>query len=167
MTVSRRWRRTTLTAHVVSSVGWLGAIAASLALALAGLTGDDAAARAAYPALEVVGWYALVPLSAASLVTGLVQGLTSKWGVLRHYWVVTKLFINLGAALVLLTYMQTLGALAATPDARSVSPVLHATGALLLLVIAAILSVFKPPGLTRYGWRRARRSAARIPDEVR
>ena len=160
MTMSRRWRRATLTAHVVSSVGWLGAIAASLVLAIAGLSGDDETARAAYPALEVVGWYALVPLSAASLVTGVVQGLTSKWGVLRHYWVVTKLLINLVAALVLLTYMQTLEALAATPDARSASPVLHASGALLLLVVAAILSVSKPTGLTRYGWRRERRSAA-------
>ena len=164
MTMSRRWRRALLTAHVVSSVGWLGAITASLALAIAGVAGDDETARAAYPALEVVGWYTLVPLSAASLITGLVQGLTSKWGVLRHYWVVSKLVINLAAALVLLAYMQTLGALAATPDARSASPVLHASGALLLLVVAAILSIFKPAGLTRYGWRRERRAVASSAD---
>ena len=87
--------------------------------------------------------------------------LAGKWGLLQHYWVVTKLVINLVASVVLLLYMQTLGALAETAGSaaelsaiRSSSPVPHAGAALVLLVAAAILSIYKPAGRTRYAWRK-------------
>ena len=155
-------RKLALTTHVVASVGWLGAVAATLVLAVAGVASSDVqTVRAVYPALEVVGWYALVPLSIASLLSGLTVSLGGKWGLLQHYWVVTKLIINLVASIVLLAYMQTLGALADTAGSaaeleavRSSSPVLHASAALVLLLAAAILSVYKPAGRTRYGWRK-------------
>ncbi len=158
-----RLRRLMLTAHVVSSVGWLGAVAASLALGLAGLTSRDAETlRAVYLAMELIGWFVLVPLSLASLLTGLVQALGTRWGLFRHYWVVFKLVINVFAAAVLLLYMQTLGYLAGVAasagsdlsELESPSAALHAGGALLLLLLAAMLSVYKPRGLTRYGQRR-------------
>lgn len=162
MRLSARGRKLTLTAHVVASVGWLGAVAATLVLAVAGIASQDVqTVRAVYPALEVMGWYALVPLSLASLLSGLTISLASSWGLLQHYWVVTKLVINLVATFVLLIYMQTLGALANTAGSatelsaiRSSSPVLHAGAALMLLLAAAILSIYKPPGRTRYGWRK-------------
>ena len=168
MRLSPRARKLALTTHVVSSVGWLGAVAATLVLAIAGVAGDDAqTVRAVYPALEVVGLYALVPLSLASLLSGLVISLAGKWGLLQHYWVVTKLVINLVASLVLLLYMQTLGALADAAGSaaelgavRSASPVLHAGAALVLLIAAAILSVYKPAGRTRHGWRKEERLRA-------
>ena len=161
-----RVRKVALTAHVVSSVGWLGAVAVSLALAVAGLTSQDTQlVRAAYPALEMTGWFVLVPLSFASLLTGLVQSLGTKWGLFRHYWVLAKLLINVFATIVLLMYMQTLSFLSdeaaettlSSGDLsglRSPSPVLHAGVALLLLLVAATLSVHKPRGMTRYGQRK-------------
>ena len=168
MRLSPGARKLTLTTHVVASVGWLGAVAATLVLAVAGLAGqDEQTVRAVYPALEVMGWYALVPLSLASLVSGLVVSLAGRWGLLQYYWVVTKLVINLVASVVLLLYMQTLGALAETAGSaaemsaiRSSSPVLHAGAALVLLVAAAILSIYKPSGRTRYGWRKQQRLRA-------
>lgn len=159
-------RRFALTAHVVTSVGWLGAVAVSLALALTGLTSEDLqVVRAVYLTLEVIGWSVLVPLSVASLLTGLIQALGTKWGLFRHYWVLAKLLINLFATTVLLAYMRTLGYLAdlaAAPSSfgrdpsllRSASPALHSGAALLLLLVATVLSVYKPQGLTRYGWRK-------------
>ncbi len=43
-------RKVALTAHVTSSVGWIGAFGSFLALALAGLVSQDAQiVRAAYP----------------------------------------------------------------------------------------------------------------------
>jgi hypothetical protein len=161
-----RVRKFALTAHVISSVGWLGAVACVLALAIAGLTSQNAqTVRAAYLAMDVTAWSVLVPLALASLLTGLVQSLGTKWGLFRHYWVVTKLLINLVATIVLLMYTQTLSTLAnaaaKTPlpsddlDAlRSPSPVLHAGVALVLLLIATTLAIYKPAGLTRYGWRK-------------
>jgi hypothetical protein len=155
-------RRLVLTAHISVSVGWLGAIVAFLALAIAGVASDDAqTVRAAYLAMDVMGWYALVPLALASLVTGLIQSLTGTWGLFRHYWVVFKLLINVFATLVLLLYTQTLEQLAdiaaetTSLDAlRSPSPLLHAIAAMLLLVAATILAVYKPRGLTPYGRRK-------------
>ncbi len=164
-------RKLLLTAHVTSSVGWLGAVAGSLALSVAALASDDLeTVRAAYLALELSGWYAVVPLSVASLVTGLVQSLGTTWGLFRHYWVVAKLVINVFSTLLLLMYMQTLGALAdiaRTPsglrELRNPSPTLHAAAALVLLVVATTLSVYKPRGITPYGWRKAGRSAIPVP----
>ena len=155
-------RRLALTTHVVTSVGWLGAVAATLVLSVAGVASQNRqTVHAVYPALEIVGWYALVPLSLASLLSGLVISLAGAWGLIQHYWVVTKLAINVVASVVLLLYMQTLGALADRAGSaaelsavRSSSPVLHASAALLLLLAAAVLSVYKPAGRTRYGWRR-------------
>ncbi len=161
MTMSPRLRKFALTAHVVSSVGWLGAVAGTLALGLAALTSEDAQmVRAAYLGMEWTGWPLLVPLAIASLFTGLVQSLGTTWGLFRHYWVLAKLVINLFAILVLLLYTQTLGAFADVAAEtqlsggdigalRSPSAVIHASGALLLLLVAATLSVYKPRGLTR------------------
>jgi hypothetical protein len=156
-------RNLALTAHVSASVGWLGAVVAFLVLAVAGLTSEDAqTVRAAYLTMELIGSYALVPLALASLITGMVQSLSTAWGLFRHYWVVFKLLINVFATIVLLTYIQTLGSLAdvaadarADLDAvRSPSPLLHAGAALLLLLTATVLAVYKPRGLTPYGRRR-------------
>ena len=161
-----RLRKLALTAHVASSVGWLGAVAGFLALAVAGLTSQDAQlVRAVYLAMELTVWFVLVPLAVASLLTGLVQSLGTNWGLFRHYWILVKLLINVVATIVLLLYMQTLGSLADVAARttlsgddlsrlQSPSPVLHAGVALLLLLVATVLAVYKPRGLTPYGQRR-------------
>ena len=163
-------RKLALTAHVAFSVGWLGAVAAFLALALVGLTTSDAeTVRGAYLVMEPAAWFILVPLAFASLLTGLVQSLGTAWGLFRHYWVVFKLVINVIATIVLLVYMETfrlMAGVAADPRAdleavRSVSPALHAGAALVLLLVATILAVYKPRGLTPYGRRKERAAVAR------
>jgi hypothetical protein len=160
-----RLRRFALTAHVVFSVGWLGAVAAFVAVAVVGLTSEDAqTVRGAYLVMEPAAWFALVPLAFASLVTGLVQALGTSWGLFRHYWVLFKFAINVVATTVLLLYMETFRAMAdiaADPnaelgDVRSASPLLHAASALLLLVVATTLAVYKPQGMTPYGQRKER-----------
>jgi len=163
-----RARRAFLVAHVGCSVGWLGAVVTSLVLAVTGLASrDNTMVRAVYLALQAIGWYALVPLSLASLLTGLIQSLGTTWGLLRHYWVVVKLLMNLLATGVLLLYTQTLDYLADTArtaatrdlnELRNPSPVAHAAAAVALLLTALVLSIYKPRGLTPYGQRRQRRS---------
>ena len=156
-------RKLALTAHVTSSVGWLGAVAGFLFLAVFGLASEDEqSVRAAYLVMEPIGWFVLVPLAFASLVTGLIQSLGTKWGLFRHYWVLFKLLINFLATFVLLMYMQTLdlvGDVAGDPrvelsEVRNVSPLLHAALALFLLVVAAALAIYKPRGMTPYGRRK-------------
>lgn len=106
-------------------------------------------------------WFVLIPLAFASLLTGLVQSLGTTWGLFRHYWVLFKLLINVFASLVLL-YVETLGYLStvATSSSADLGPLrgptvlIHSGGALLLLLVAATLSVYKPRGMTRFGQRR-------------
>lgn len=158
-----RVRKFALTAHIVASVGWLGAAVAFLPLAVTGMASDDPRlVRAVYLAMEPVAQYALVPLALASLVTGLVQSLGTQWGLFRHYWVLFKLLINVVASVFLLIYTQTLSyfaGIAASRDAdgldtlRGPSALLHTGLALLLLVTATVLAVYKPRGLTAHGRR--------------
>ena len=165
MTLTPRLRKLVLAVHVTASVGWLGAVVVFLALSIVGLTSRDTeTVRGAYLVMEPAAWFVLVPLAFGSLLSGLVQSLSTTWGLFRHYWVVGKLLINVFATLVLLIYMETFDSLAdvaADPSVdlaavRNLSPALHAALALLLLLVATTLAVFKPRGLTPYGWRKQR-----------
>ena len=171
MAMNPRLRKLTLTAHVTSSVGWLGAVVVFVVLAAVGLTGQDPQrVRSAYLAMELTGSFVLVPLSLASLFTGLVQALGTAWGLFRHYWVVIKLLINLVATALLLVHMQVVGHVADAAARATLSSddlvgmrvqlLADAAAALLVLLVAVTLSVYKPKGLTRYGWRRQHQSRA-------
>lgn len=161
-TMSPRVRKFALTAHIVVSVGWIGAAAAYLALVLAAWTTRDAqTVRAAWIGMELVGWNVLVPLAGAALVTGFVMALGTRWGLFRHYWVLFTLLLTVLATVVLVVHMQTVSGYAdVAVAADSVSRVglrselLHAGGGLLVLLVVAGLNVFKPPGLTPYGRRK-------------
>lgn len=162
-----RVRKFALTAHISSSVGWLGAVVGFIAHAVAGLTSqEDQIVRGAYLMMGLTGWFVLVPLSFASLITGIIQSLGTAWGLFRHYWVVAKLSITVFATVVLLIYTRTLDNLAsaaAKPTFSSAdfaghhggaSPLIHASIALLLLILCVALSVYKPWGKTGYGRRK-------------
>jgi hypothetical protein len=152
-----------LVLHIATSVGWLGVVAASVALAGLAITTDDPRSVAAvYLILEPLGWTLLVPFGLASLATGMTQSLITVWGLVRHYWVLIKLLLNLFAVAVLLLYMRTLEVLADAgraalngelPMPANASPLIHAAGAVVLLLVAVVLSVYKPRGLTPVGSR--------------
>lgn len=170
MSMTPRLRKLALAAHVVSSVGWLGAVVVFLALAVMGLTSQDAqTVRGAYLVMEPAAWFVLVPLAFASLLTGVVQSLGTMWGLFRHYWVLFKLVLTVIATTVLLIYMETfslVASVAADPSAdlgvvRNASPVLHAALALLVLLVATALAVYKPRGTTRYGRRKRQEEGRR------
>lgn len=165
-------RRLALVVHVGASVGWLGAVVAFAALAVVGIASDDAGlVRGAYLSMEVVGTFVLVPLALLSLLSGIVMSLGTSWGLFRHYWVVFKLLITVVSTTVLLVYMETFSFMAdvaadQTADLRAVrnhSPLLHAFAALLLLLTATALAVYKPRGMTPYGRRKQLRDIAKSP----
>ena len=158
-------RRAALTAHVATSVGWVGSVAAFLALAIAGETsGDPAIVRAAYLAMDLITWSVIVPLSIASLITGLAQSLFTTWGLFQYYWVVTKLGLTIVGTVVLLLKTRLIshlaGAAARTVLSSADLPqmrkelVVHSAGGLALLIVALTLSIYKPWGRTRSGARK-------------
>ncbi|MEX0628793.1 MAG: hypothetical protein WEB63_07720 [Cucumibacter sp.] len=167
MTLTPFLRKFWLTLHVALSVGFLGAVAAFLALGVNGLISQEPqTVRGVYLAMELITWSIIVPLSFASLVTGLVSSLGTVWGLFRHYWVLLKLLLTVLVAIVLLLQAQSIGYLASVVDERvlsgadhyalRISLVVHAAGGLLVLLVITTLSVYKPQGLTRYGWRTLR-----------
>lgn len=167
MTLTPRLRKFVLTAHVTFSVGWLGAVAGFLALAIAGLTSQDAQmVRAAYLAMELIGWSVIVPCSLAALLTGLVQSLGTEWGLFRHYWILVKFLLTIGATILLLLHMGPVSrmsdaAAATTLSSADLRPlrvqlVADAGFAVVALLAATTLSIYKPWGTTPYGQRKQR-----------
>lgn len=156
-------RKIILIAHIVSSVGSLGAVAGFLALAVAGLSSQDAqVTRSAYVAMDVIARFVIIPLVSASFLIGVAQSLGTTWGLFRHYWVLAKLLLTLLTMIVLLLQMAGIthvGSMAVATTLSSAdllglrrSLVIHAAGGLLVLLVTTTLSVYKPRGMTRYGW---------------
>jgi hypothetical protein len=173
MTMTSGLRKFALTAHVTSSVGLLGSIAAFLALAVAGLSSQYIVmVRAAYPAMELIARFVIVPLAFASLLTGLIQSLATPWGLFRYYWVLLKLLLTVFATIVLLVKMELIGYAAglaaettlsrADLRAAGIQLAVHAAGGLLVLLVPTVLSVSKPSAMTRYGWRKQHEQRATV-----
>jgi acid phosphatase family membrane protein YuiD len=160
--LTQRLRKLTFTAHVTASVGWLGAVIVFLALAVVALTNaDERTVRGAYLVMAPAAWFVLVPLAHASLVSGVVLSLGTTWGLFRHYWILVKLGITAFATVILMIYMGTfrqMAGVAADPVVelglvRNPSPLVHSILALILLVVATLLGIYKPFGETPYGRR--------------
>ena len=158
-------RKFALVAHVTFSIGWFGAVAVFLALAIVGLTSqDDQMVRAVYLAMNVTTWTVIVPLAFASLLTGIVSSLGTRWGLFRHYWVLIKLLITIFSTIVLMVHTQPISLLAGVAAKTPVSSanllrpqiqmVVASAATLVVLLLLTVLSVYKPQGMTPYGWRK-------------
>ncbi|MDQ6892634.1 MAG: DUF2269 domain-containing protein [Acidobacteriota bacterium] len=164
MTPSRR--KFALTTHITLSVGWIGAVLAYLVLVVAAMATRDAQTlRAGWIAMELIGWYLIVPLAITSLFTGLLMALGTQWGLFRHYWVLISLVLTIVATVVLLQHMRTVTFFAR--EAAQAIPadlgrlrsalrgeILHAGVGLVVLFVIEALNVYKPQGVTWYGRRR-------------
>ena len=174
-------RKLTITAHVTFSVGWLGAVAAFLVLSIAGLTSHDAeVVRGAYLSMDLISRFIIIPMCFAALATGLLQALGTPWGFFRYYWILLKFGLALFATIALLIHQFAVMAVAAKRVSGAAAETLFSSDlvslktelvrapslAILLLLVAATLGVYKPWGLTRYGRRkqRERRSVEQPPD---
>src|ERR671916_560875 len=172
MTMAPRLRKFALTAHITLAVGWIGAVAGYMALDVAAATSQDAQTlRAAYLAMEFIAWYVVIPLALASLLSGLVMSLGTRWGLVRHYWVLISLLLTVIATIVLLAETQTISYfanVAADPtasgdDLRALgSTLVHSVGGTVVLIVVLVLNVYKPRGMTRYGWRKQREERRKV-----
>lgn len=181
--MSPGFRKLALTVHLTSSVGWIGAVVAYLALGLSAVISQDVpAVSAAWIAMEVTGWWAIVPLALASLLTGLVMSLGTPWGLFRHYWVLISLALTILSTAVLLLHMPAVSSFANVARLASVvqgadgashgghdghaqlagGDLLHSGLGLVVLLAITVLNVYKPRGLTPYGWRKQQEERARL-----
>ena len=93
---------------------------------------------------------------------GIVQALGSPWGLFRHYWVTISLVVTSFAFVILVLHLpavEGLAAAAADPssDVNALGgDLFHSVGGLVVLTVPLVLNIYKPRGLTRYGWRKTR-----------
>lgn len=157
-------RKILLVLHVSTSVSLMGAVAGFLVLAIVGLVNSDpTVGRSVYPAMNLLTRILILPLVLVSLGVGVVQSLVTPWGLFRHWWIVAKLAINFIVLAVLLVQMRGIrlvaeaaasgGSLDGLFGVRA-SFIFHASGGLVALLVPLVLSIYKPRGLTRYGWRK-------------
>lgn len=155
-----RPRRLVRAAHVVAAGGWLGLVVAMLVLGTTARTaGSGGLAQAFYRSMDLIGGAVIPPLAVATLATGFALSLLTQWGIVRHWWIVTKTVLGLAVIVtgVSLTDGWVEQALEATPSAAPAGGRLVATSLahLAMLTFATVISVDKPWGRTPYGRRRA------------
>jgi hypothetical protein len=168
MTMTPSVRKLVLATHLTLSVGWIGAVLAYLALVIAAMTTQEAQTlRAAWIAMDLIGWYVIVPLALTSLATGLGMSLGTPWGLFRHYWILFSLGLTTLATVILLQHMRSVSVFAAlaaiTPSAATGElrvELVHAGLGLLVLLAVQVMNVYKPRGLTPYGWRKQQEQRA-------
>jgi hypothetical protein len=150
----RRTRAVLLTIHVAMSVGWLGLDGALVALEVTGLSRDNLAVQAGMASgMAVIACWVLIPVVFVSLVSGLVLGLSTPWGLARHWWVLSKcviaLVLSVSGVLVLLPRLHQM--LAGTGEPVAMQTLIARSMALMLLLGATGISVVKPWGKTPRG----------------
>lgn len=157
-------RKPALAAHLTFTVGWIGTVIAYLALGAAASTSQDAhTMRGAWIAMELIGWYVIVPLALGSVLTGLLMAFGTRWGLLRHHWVLISFGLTVFAAGVLVAHMPTVSSqadLARRADTAQLEALggdlLHPGIGLIVLGFVLLLNIYKPRGMTKYGQRKAR-----------
>lgn len=152
-------RKTILVLHIVSGIGWMGIDMALFALLLTGRTTNDATlVVSSFNAIRIIVPAAVPALSISILVTGLILGLGTPWGLFRYWWVLIKLMLSTimtvlvfvalvpgvneiaGLDLTTTSADAVRASLGSVPDDLMYPPIVSFS----MLGIAAILSVFKP-----------------------
>ena len=160
-------RKLLLVVHVTLSVGWIGSVLAYMALDFTTAIGSPSpqTLRAAYAGMAIVARTVIVPLAVGALLSGVLISLGTKWGLFRHYWVVLSLALTTFATLVLLVEMQTISHFARTAADPTTSTAAlrdlggtlpHSVGGTVVLLVVLVLNMYKPRGVTPYGWRKER-----------
>lgn len=161
--LARPWlRKLLLTIHITSSVGWVGAIFAYIAVNVAALgSTNETLVRGAYLLMQPMLMYALIPLAITALVSGIVLALVTPWGLWRHRWVVASLWLTALAVFLLIAHTNgdDVAELTAMANNTAVPPITergdlpNTIGGLILVAIPLVLNIYKPKGLTRRGKR--------------
>ncbi len=155
-------RKSVLLAHIASAGAWLGIDVVMAVLVFTALGSDDDRTRAlSFRALELVAVGPLLATGLICLASGVLLGLSSRYGLVRYWWVAVKLVLNLVlTGLVLVALAPEVAAHA--DQARQFEaglPALLEVGQLIFppivsptaLLVAVVLAVFKPWGRIRQG----------------
>ncbi|KOV85323.1 hypothetical protein [Nocardia sp. NRRL S-836] len=158
--LSGRARKAVLLVHVLSAAAWLGIdVALGILIVIAVSTEDVTTAGIAIQAVDMFAIWPMFGASLVCMVSGVVLGVGSKYGLVRYWWVAVKLVLNIGMSLLIAFALRPgveeaarIGARMLAGDSAAVVPsgLLHpVVVAPTLLLFAYVLSVFKPWGRIR------------------
>ncbi len=164
------YRKAVLAAHVLTSVGWLGAAMCLFVLTWTSRLNHDVSARASiYDVMLLLTDWVVVPLALLALATGIACALGTPWRLLQHWWVVVKLAVTFALATLSVLRLRPkvsdarhaahVGQLA-REHAATASLTLAATTSLSLYAAMTIVSIYKPWGRTPRGRWTAQQAAA-------
>jgi hypothetical protein len=164
MRLSPRTRKLLLLTHIAAAGAWLGIDLVLGVLVFTAFTETAVQSAVAAASLASFATWPLITVGLVTLVTGVLLGLGSKYGLVRYWWVLAKLVLNVVlVTLVVLVLAPGTTALAGTaldslaagtapslPSTLVFPPIVSSTA----VIIAMALAVFKPWG--RVGARRRR-----------
>jgi hypothetical protein len=164
----RGWRRATLVTHLVAGGAWIGIDVIVAVLVCTGRFAADVHLRGvAYQALAAFVVWPMLTSGLVCLVTGLILGLGTKWGLLRYWWVAVKLTLNLVLSTLIVVSLQPgMEEVAAygrdlpsgRADPAAVSRLFFPPAvSLTTLTLATVLAVTKPWGRIPIRWTRRKR----------
>jgi hypothetical protein len=152
-------RKSLLAVHIASSVALLGTSTGLLITAVRAATRSETEqAHTLYELMRLLTHSLGIPFSFIALITGALLGLSSKWGLVRYWWVAAKLALLVAtiATGALLTgpsidTMLDISGSAGHGDDSATWTLAAAVGAQIGMVLAAtVLAVFKPGGRMRW-----------------
>lgn len=154
-------RKFILASHITFSIGWFGAGAAFVVLNVVALTEKNfQTVRSSYIAMDLIGWYVILPTSCGSLITGLIQSFGTSWGLFKYYWVSVKFILTVGSTFLLLLHMQLISQgsrIAAQVPLQGeelqgigMNLLTRSVAAFIVLLAAIIISVYKPWGKIQF-----------------
>ena len=153
-------RRVVLISHIASAGAWLGVdVAMAVLIGAAKFSGDVQVRASCLRVLGIVTVWPLLVCGLICLASGVLLGLGSKWGLVKHWWVLTKLVLNLLLTALVVVALQP----EVAEQARRASLILDGQSVALdlsnlnyppvvspaALLFATILSVVKPWGRVR------------------
>jgi hypothetical protein len=155
--LSSRSQKFNLVLHVALSVGWFGAVVVFLALSISGMQANTTLDMiSAYSAMETAALVIIVPACIGSLLTGVLQSVGTRWGLIKHYWISTKLLLTVIGTTLLFLHLEPISVLASQVPATAllteqydwmrVNLVIEAIAASVLLLFATVISYYKPWG---------------------
>ena len=163
--LSPRTRKVVLLLHIATAGAWLGMDLVLGILVVTALTTDPVASGAAATSIVRFTTWPLVAVGLATLASGIVLGVGSKYGLVRYWWVFVKLVLNIVLVVLVIRLLgpgtvelsgagreALAGGTTPTVTLQLLFPPLVSSTAVLT---AIALSVFKPWGRRARGRRAA------------
>jgi hypothetical protein len=148
MRFGKQPRKGFLVLHIVSAGVWVGMDIVMGILVFTALA-DTGLAPALYQALAQFAVWPLLVTGVLCLLSGVVLGLSSKYGLVRYWWVAVKLVLNVVLCLLVLFALRP-GVLAAAEGGSADNSIAFAPiVSTATLIFATVLAVFKPWGRIR------------------